>query len=86
MTWKETAEVNTVVMCCGNCFDDEKIKQRIEQEGIRAHCDYCKTRDTACINASKLQSEFAKFCDIYVASRCGLHFPEGVGLVRIIHA
>ena len=64
-------------LCCRNCFADAVLKQRIGQEVIRENCDYCNTRDTFCVDASELQSEFAKFCDIYLESRQGRHFPEG---------
>lgn len=69
-------EVHNVGLCCSNCFDDEVLKQRIEQEGVIDDCDYCKTRHVACLDASELQSLFVKFLDIYVITGRGVHFHE----------
>jgi hypothetical protein len=62
-------------MCCINCFDDEILKERIEQEGVIEDCDYCKAKHVACVDASELQSVFEKFLDIYVKTIRGVHFP-----------
>ena len=63
-------------MCCSNCFDDEILKKRIVLEGIVENCGYCKSRHVLCVDASDLQAEFERFCDIYASSRRGVHFND----------
>lgn len=63
-------------MCCSNCFDDEILEREIEENGVVGDCEYCQSKSVLCVDASALQEKFAKFLNIYVEARSGIHFHD----------
>lgn len=51
--------------CCDKCFNDEHLKNIIQESGIPGHCDYCNSDSQYCIEPIKLQETFLPLVNLY---------------------
>jgi hypothetical protein len=56
------------VKCCRRCFEDQFLKEYIEEHGQRGDCEYCGAKAEHAIEAADLEDLFSRFTDLYYPS------------------
>jgi len=54
------------MLCCTKCFRDFYIKKKINRFGLKGDCDFCKEKNSLCIDTTKLSPYIQPLFDLYI--------------------
>ena len=69
--------------CCTECFDDDYLREYIQQEGEVGECAYCGAAEVPSIDPGKLADLFQPLLELYEPAQYGVNVMPGQEMFRV---